>query len=75
MANIFWKYSAWFGGLGLKSRPFSVYQPDAINEKPVVMSLWLSFLKVCTETLKNSKYCVLRLIWKWNEHHISVVSK
>ena len=38
--DIFFRWIfAWFGGLGPRSRPFSIYQPIAINQKPTKMSL------------------------------------
>ena len=42
MGNIFWKHFSLFGGLGPKSRPFLIYQPIAINQKPLMMRLWPS---------------------------------
>ena len=39
MENIFRKNFILHGGLGLKSRPFLIYQPTAINQKPIRKSL------------------------------------
>ena len=37
----------WFEELGSQSRPFSIFQPTEINQKPIMMSLWFfTFLKV-----------------------------
>ena len=36
-SNIFSKNLGCFGGLGSKSRPFLIYQPNAITEKPIMI--------------------------------------
>ena len=33
------EYLAWFGGPGFESRPFLIYQPSKINQKPITVSL------------------------------------
>ena len=56
MCNNFKKKIAWFRGLAPKSRPFLIYQPTAINQKPVIMSFRFFFIKLCTEMLKTNKH-------------------
>ena len=40
MGNIFKKILVWFGRPDTKSRHFLIYQPTAMNQKPIMMSLW-----------------------------------
>ena len=44
--NIIRKYFQWLGGLGPKSRPFIIFQPTTIYQKPILMSLCI-FAFVC----------------------------
>ena len=45
---------------GPKSGSFLIYQPNVINQKPIMMGLWyFSYLNLCTKTIKNSKYHIL----------------
>ena len=61
MDKTFRKYLARFGGLGSRSKPFLIYQTTTINQKLILMSLWLfTLLKLCTEALKNSKHDLLK---------------
>ena len=62
MGNILKKNFTWFGGLSPKCGSFLSYQPNAINQKPTMMRLWLfTLLKVCIETIKNSKHHELKI--------------
>ena len=56
MDKIFTKNLAWFGALGPKCSPISIYQLTAINQKPIYdETMFFTLLTVCTETTKNSK--------------------
>ena len=51
------RYFAWLSGLDSTYRPFLIYQPTTINQKPITMDLWrLTLLKESTEAIKNGKH-------------------
>ena len=53
--GIFKKYFTWFKGLDIKFRSFFIYQPTAINQKPIKMGLWfLTLFKVCNKAIKTA---------------------
>ena len=71
MSNIVRKIFAWFGGLGPISRPFLVYQPAKINQKPILISFWFfTLLNVRTESFKNNNHHLL----KCNKSHYNAIS-
>ena len=48
--------------VGLKFRPFLMYQPATVNQDPIMISLWFfTLLKECIKTIKNSKYHLLKI--------------
>ena len=58
--NIFRKYFARFGGLGPKPTSILIYEPTAINQKPIITSLRLFVLLIVyTVAIKNSKHHLL----------------
>ena len=70
MDNTFRENLGWFEELDSQSRPFSIYQPTKINQKTIMMSLWLfTFLKLSdgeNQTLerswtKNQQQCCIQL--------------
>ena len=73
LGNILKGNLAWFWGLGSKFSPFLIYQSTTINEIPIMIS-WLFFtlLKVCTETIKNLKYHLLKI---GRLQYIAILSK
>ena len=58
--NVSWVMLFWFILLPEKNlrniNKSEMYQSTTINEKPIMVNLWVLFLKVCTMTLKNFKH-------------------
>ena len=54
MSNISKKNFLFFEKLSIKSMPFLIHQPTAINQKAIMMSLYFFNLFTSTETIKYS---------------------
>ena len=56
MTNVFRETFACFEGLGPKCRPSLIHKSTAVNQQPIMMSLWFfTLLKICTDmTMKNN---------------------
>ena len=60
IGNIFKKNFACFENQVLNPGPILFHQLTATKQEPIMMSLWFfGFLKMSTETRKNSKYLAI----------------
>ena len=60
--NVVKKYFAWFRILRSKSRSSLLYQHTIITQKPIKVTLrFFTILKMCTESIKYSKYHLLKI--------------
>ena len=63
----------YFGRLDPKSRPFSIYQPTVINQRPILMSLrFFGLLKMSTETIEKWKHHLIKIK---RSHYTTILSK
>ena len=45
LGNVFRRNFVWFWQLGLQSRSFIISQPNAVNQKPFTINLWLFIIE------------------------------
>ena len=61
MGYVFRKYFARFEGLGCISRPFLIFPPTRINQKPIIIGFgFFTLFKECTSAIKNTEYHLLK---------------